>query len=99
MSPQTLYDKLWASHVVHAEDDGPTLLYVDRHLVHEGTSPQAYGGRKLAGRKVWRPGSGVATADHNTPTRDWHLGIADPTSRAQGDELDPNIPAHGAKGY
>src|SRR5512134_3507416 len=99
MAPQTLYDKLWSSHVVHAEDDGTTLLYIDRHLVHEVTSPQAYEGLKLAGRKVWRPGSVVATADHNTPTRDWHLGIADPTSRVQVDELDKNIAAHGAKVY
>ena len=96
MGPQTLYDKLWASHVVHAEDDGTTLVYIDRHLVHEVTSPQAYEGLKLASRKVWRPGSVVATADHNTPTRDWHLGIADPTSRAQVDELDRNIATHGA---
>jgi 3-isopropylmalate/(R)-2-methylmalate dehydratase large subunit len=99
MGPQTLYDKLWGSHVVHAEDDGTTLLYVDRHLVHEVTSPQAYEGLKLAGRKVWRPGSVVATADHNTPTRNWDQGIADPTSRVQVDELDRNIASHGAKAY
>jgi 3-isopropylmalate/(R)-2-methylmalate dehydratase large subunit len=99
MGPQTLYDKLWSSHVVHAEDDGTTLLYIDRHLVHEVTSPQAYEGLKLAGRTVWRPESIVATADHNTPTRDWHLGIVDPTSRVQVDELDRNIGAHGAKVY
>jgi 3-isopropylmalate/(R)-2-methylmalate dehydratase large subunit len=99
MGPQTLYDKLWASHVVHAEDDGTTLLYIDRHLVHEVTSPQAYEGLKLAGRKVWRPGSVVATADHNTPTRNWDQGIADPTSRLQVDELDRNMKAYGAKAY
>ena len=99
MGPQTLYDKLWASHVVHAEDDGTTLLYIDRHLVHEVTSPQAYEGLKLAGRKVWRPGSVVATADHNTPTRNWDQGIADPTSRLQVDELDRNMKEYGAKAY
>ena len=99
MGPQTLYDKLWASHVVHAEDDGTTLIYIDRHLVHEVTSPQAYDGLKLAGRKVWRPGSVVATADHNTPTRNWDQGIADPTSRLQVDELDRNMKAYGAKAY
>jgi 3-isopropylmalate/(R)-2-methylmalate dehydratase large subunit len=99
MGPQTLYDKLWASHVVHAEDDGTTLIYIDRHLVHEVTSPQAYEGLKLAGRKVWRPESIVATADHNTPTRNWDQGIADPTSRLQVDELDRNMKAYGAKAY
>jgi len=99
MAPQTLYDKLWASHAVHAEDDGTTLLYIDRHLVHEVTSPQAFDGLKLAGRKVWRPGSIVATADHNTPTKNWDQGIADPTSRVQVDALDANLRALGAKAY
>src|SRR4249920_1833427 len=96
---QTLYDKLWDSHVVHVEEDGTTLLYIDRHLVHEVTSPQAYEGLKLAGRKVWRPASIVATADHNTPTKDWHAGIADPISRTQVETLDANIKASGAKAY
>ena len=99
MTTQTLYDKLWASHAVHAEDDGTTLMYIDRHLVHEVTSPQAYEGLRLAGRKVWRTGSVVATADHNTPTRDWDQGIADPISRLQVDTLDKNIREHGAKAY
>src|SRR5512145_1156776 len=102
MAPQTLYDKLWASHAVHAEDDGTTLVYIDRHLVHEVTSPQAYEGLKLAGRKVWRVDSIVATADHNTPTTGWERGIAgieDPTSRVQVETLDSNIRAHGAKAY
>ena len=99
MAPQTLYDKLWAAHVVHAEADGTSLLYIDRHLVHEVTSPQAFEGLKLAGRKVWRIDSIVATADHNTPTTDWDLGIADPTSRLQVETLDANIRAHGAKAY
>jgi 3-isopropylmalate/(R)-2-methylmalate dehydratase large subunit len=102
MAPQTLYDKLWAAHVVHADADGTTLLYIDRHLVHEVTSPQAFEGLKLAGRKVWRIDSIVATADHNTPTQHWELGIegiADPTSRLQVETLDANIRASGAKAY
>jgi 3-isopropylmalate/(R)-2-methylmalate dehydratase large subunit len=95
----TLYDKLWDSHVVRAEADGTALLYVDRHLVHEVTSPQAYEGLRLAGRKPWRVSSIVATADHNTPTRDWDQGIRDPISRLQVETLDDNIRAHGAKAY
>ena len=99
---QTLYDKLWDSHVVHVEEDGTALLYIDRHLVHEVTSPQAYEGLKLAGRKPWRISSVVATADHNTPTQDWHLGIAgiaDPISRLQIETLDANMREYGAKAY
>ena len=99
MAPQTLYDKLWASHTVHAEDDGTTLLYIDRHLVHEVTSAQAFEGLRLASRKVWRPESIVATADHNTPTKDWDQGIADPTARVQVDALDANLRDLGAKAY
>lgn len=75
MTARTLYDKLWASHVAHQERDGTTLLYIDRHLVHEVTSPQAYEGLKLSGRKPWRVDSIVATADHNTPTRNWEKEI------------------------
>src|SRR5436190_3957650 len=97
--PQTLYDKLWDSHVVHTEDDGTTLLYIDRHLVHEVTSAQAYEGLKVAGRKPWRVGSIVATADHNTPTRDWDKGIKDPISRLQVETLDDNIKEWGALAY
>ena len=96
---RTLYDKLWDSHVVREEADGTALLYIDRHLVHEVTSPQAYEGLKLAGRKPWRVASVVATADHNTPTKDWNLGITDPISRAQVETLDANIREHGAKAY
>src|SRR5436190_8155849 len=99
MVARTLYDKLWDSHVVRTEDDGTALLYVDRHLVHEVTSPQAYEGLRLAGRKPWRAGSIVATADHNTPTKDWNAGIRDPISRTQVETLDANIRAHGAKAY
>ncbi len=96
---QTLYDKLWSSHVVHTEDDGTALLYIDRHLVHEVTSPQAYEGLRLAGRKPWRVGSIVATADHNVPTDGSELGLADPTSRAQVETLDDNIRTFGALAY
>jgi len=99
VNPQTLYDKLWNSHVVLEEPDGAALLYVDRHLVHEVTSPQAFEGLKQAGRKPWRVGSIVATADHNTPTRDWDKGIRDPVSRVQVETLDANIREFGAKAY
>ncbi|HET7525311.1 MAG TPA: 3-isopropylmalate dehydratase large subunit [Burkholderiaceae bacterium] len=102
MTARTLYDKLWDDHVVHTEDDGTAILYIDRHLVHEVTSPQAYEGLRLAGRKVWRTSSVVATADHNTPTTGWSLGydgIADPISKIQITTLDANIRAHGAAAY
>ena len=99
MTGRTLYDKLWDDHVVHTEDDGTTLIYIDRHLVHEVTSPQAYEGLRLAGRKPWRADSIVATADHNTPTKNWSQGIADPISRTQVETLDANIAASGAKAY
>ena len=99
MQAQTLYDKLWSSHLVREEGDGSALVYIDRHLVHEVTSPQAYEGLKLAGRKPWRIDSIVATADHNTPTRDWDKGIRDPISRTQVETLDANIREFGAKAY
>jgi 3-isopropylmalate/(R)-2-methylmalate dehydratase large subunit len=100
--PRTLYDKLWDEHVVHVEADGTTLLYVDRHLIHEVTSPQAYEGLRLAGRQPWRASSIVATADHNTPTRGWEMGldgICDPVSREQIVTLDVNIRQFGAAAY
>jgi 3-isopropylmalate/(R)-2-methylmalate dehydratase large subunit len=90
MSAQTLYAKLWNSHLVHVEEDGTSLLYVDRHLVHEVTSPQAFEGLKSAGRKVWRIGANLAVADHNVPTTDRRNGIADPVSRLQVETLDRN---------
>ncbi|MDP4836697.1 MAG: 3-isopropylmalate dehydratase large subunit [Burkholderiales bacterium] len=96
---KTLYDKLWDSHVVRMEDDGTALIYIDRHLVHEVTSPQAYEGLKLAQRRPWRVDSIVATADHNTPTTDWDKGIEDPVSKLQVDTLDQNIKEYGAKAY
>ena len=99
---QTLYDKLWDSHLVHSEEDGTALLYIDRHLVHEVTSPQAYDGLKVAGRKPWRVGSVVATADHNTPTTHWDEGMAgvrDPLAKLQIETLDANMKEFGAKVY
>jgi 3-isopropylmalate/(R)-2-methylmalate dehydratase large subunit len=102
VGPRTLYDKLWDEHVVHVEPDGTTLLYIDRHLIHEVTSPQAYEGLRLAGRQPWRVSSVVATADHNTPTQGWENGldgIADPVSREQIVTLDANIRHFGAAAY
>lgn len=99
MSAQTLYDKLWHSHVVREEEDGTVLLYIDRHLVHEVTSPQAFEGLKMAGRKLWRVDSVVSTADHNTPTDHWDEGIKDPISKLQVDTLDANIKEFGALAY
>src|ERR671937_1741077 len=100
--PQTLYDKIWDSHVVHVEPDGTALLYIDRHLVHEVTSAQAYEGLRAAGRKPWRVESVVATADHNTPTTNWDEGLAgvrDPFAKLQIETLDANIRQFGAKVY
>ena len=102
MTARTLYDKLWDEHVVHTEDDGTAVLYIDRHLVHEVTSPQAFEGLRLAGRKIWRVSSIVATADHNTPTTGWadgYDGIRDPISKLQITTLDANIKASGAAAY
>ena len=99
---RTLYDKIWDEHVVHTEDDGTAVLYIDRHLVHEVTSPQAFEGLRQAGRKVWRVSSIVATADHNTPTTGWELGydgITDPISREQITTLDSNISEFGSAAY
>jgi 3-isopropylmalate/(R)-2-methylmalate dehydratase large subunit len=93
---QTLYDKLWQDHTVHVEDDGTTVLYIDRHLVHEVTSPQAFEGLREAKRPVWRASSIVATADHNTPTTGWengYAGITDAVSKIQIQTLDANIAA------
>lgn len=99
---RTLYDKIWDEHVVHTEEDGTAVLYIDRHLVHEVTSPQAYEGLRQAGRKVWRVSSVVATADHNTPTTGWergYAGIADPISKEQITTLDSNIAEFGAAAF
>jgi 3-isopropylmalate/(R)-2-methylmalate dehydratase large subunit len=87
---QTLYDKLWQSHVVHTADDGTAVLYIDRHLIHEVTSPQAFEGLKLANRQPWRTSANLVVADHNVPTTNRAGGIADPISRLQVETLDQN---------
>jgi 3-isopropylmalate/(R)-2-methylmalate dehydratase large subunit len=92
---RTLYDKIWDEHVVHTEDDGTAVLYIDRHLVHEVTSPQAFEGLDLARRKVWRLSANLAVSDHNVPTTDRSQGIKDPVSRLQVDTLDANCDRHG----
>jgi len=92
---QTLYDKLWDSHVVNTADDGTTILYIDRHLVHEVTSPQAFEGLRLANRRPWRISANLAVADHNVPTTDRARGIADPIARLQVETLDENVKTYG----
>lgn len=92
---KTLYDKLWDSHVVRADEDGTTVLYIDRHLVHEVTSPQAFDGLRAAGRPLWRNAANLAVADHNVPTTDRKDGIADPVSRLQVETLDANAKSYG----
>ena len=92
---KTLYEKLWDAHAVYSEDDGTTILYIDRHLVHEVTSPQAFEGLKLHHRKPWRTAANLAVADHNVPTTDRSQGIADPISRLQVETLDANTREHG----
>ncbi len=99
---RTLYDKLWDEHVIHTEADGTTILYIDRHLVHEVTSPQAFEGLRQSGRKLWRVSSVVATTDHNSPTTGWECGydgIVDKTSKEQIVTLDANIREFGAAAY
>jgi 3-isopropylmalate/(R)-2-methylmalate dehydratase large subunit len=99
MHQQTLYDKLWNQHVVHVEDDGTTVLYIDRQLLHEVTTPQAFEGLKLSGRKVWRLSANVATVDHSIPTTPPSEGIADPIARLQVETLDKNVREWGIKQY
>ena len=95
MAGRTLYDKLFDAHIVRTEDDGTALLYIDRHLVHEVTSPQAFEGLKLAGRQPWRKASMIAVPDHNTPTTPGFTTILDPVSRTQVETLDANAKEHG----
>ena len=89
-APRTLFDKIWQSHLVEVQDDGSCILYIDRHLVHEVTSPQAFEGLRTAGRKVRRPEATLAVADHNVPTTDRSAGITDAESRIQVEALDTN---------
>lgn len=90
MAGKTLYDKLWDDHVVHTEDDGSCLIYIDRQLLHEVTSPQAFEGLRLSGRKPWKIARNLAVADHNIPTTDRASGIADPVARLQVQTLNNN---------
>src|SRR5690348_6057677 len=88
--PRTLFDKIWDSHVVTRQEDGTCILYIDRHLVHEVTSPQAFEGLRMAGRRIRRPEATLAVADHNVPTSDRSKGIADEESRIQVETLERN---------
>mgnify|MGYP001296503418 FL=1 len=88
--PQTLYDKIWNEHLVHQQDDGTSLLYVDRHLIHEVTSPQAFEGLRILKRKVRQPNLTLAVADHNVPTTDRSKGIDDIESKIQIETLERN---------
>ncbi|HSB55258.1 MAG TPA: aconitase family protein, partial [Gemmatimonadales bacterium] len=99
MPGRTLFGKLWDAHLVYQNEGGPGLLYVDLHLVHEVTSPQAFEGLRLAGRRVRRPDLTIATVDHNVPTGDRSLPIADPISRRQVDFLIENARAYGIELY
>ena len=99
MSGKTLYDKLWDSHVVREEDDGTSLIYIDRHLIHEVTSPQAFAGLKEAGRLPRRVGANLAVADHNVPTTDRSEGISDAVSQLQVTTLDQNCKEFGITEY
>jgi 3-isopropylmalate/(R)-2-methylmalate dehydratase large subunit len=95
MSGKTLYDKLWDEHVVRTDDDGTVLLFIDRQLVHEVTSPQAFEGLRMAGRKLWRTSATIATPDHNVPTKGRSAGIDDPIARLQVETLDKNCEEFG----
>src|SRR6187551_1549980 len=99
MKPRTLYDKIWDGHLVDRQPDGTCLLYIDRHLVHEVTSPQAFEGLRLSGRTVRRPELTIAVPDHNVPTTDRSLPIADPISRQQVETLRQNCREFGIKLY
>ena len=98
-APRTLYDKIWDSHVVHRDEDGSAVLYIDRHLVHEVTSPQAFEGLRNAGRKVRRPEATLAVADHNVPTTDRSQGIEEEESRIQVETLEANCQEFGIEHY
>ncbi len=99
MAGKTLYEKLFDAHVVHDQGDGTALLYIDRHLVHEVTSPQAFEGLRLAGRKPWRTGAMLAVPDHNVPTTNRAGGIVDPVSREQVSTLDRNCQEFGVQEF
>ena len=90
MQPKTLYDKIWDAHCVKSNKNGFDLLYIDRHYIHEVTSPQAFEGLRLSNRKPWRSSSNFAVPDHNIPTKDRNKGIDDPVSKKQVDTLEDN---------
>jgi len=94
-APRTLFDKIWENHVIAAQGEGTYLIYIDLHLIHEVTTPQAFEGLKLAGRKVRRPDATMAVADHNVPTSDRSRGIDDPESKLQVDTLERNVKEFG----
>lgn len=98
-TPRTLYDKIWDNHLVDIQEDGTALIYIDRHLVHEVTSPQAFEGLRMAGRKVRRPDATLAVADHNVPTTDRSVGITDPESALQVETLESNCAEFGIEHY
>src|SRR3954471_4210505 len=98
-APRTLYDKIFDDHVVDRQDDGTCLLYIDRHLVHEVTSPQAFEGLRLSGRTVRHPEKTLAVVDHNVPTTDRSRGIAEPESRTQVETLAANAREFGIEYY
>jgi len=99
MSGKTLYDKLWEDHLVRSDEGGTALIYIDRHLVHEVTSPQAFEGLRMSGRRAWRPDAAVATPDHNIPTKGRELGIQDPIARIQVEALDRNCQEFGIQEF
>ena len=96
-APRTLYDKIWDDHLVHEAEDGTALLYIDRHLVHEVTSPQAFEGLRMTGRKVRHPERTLAVVDHNVPTTDRSHGIAEEESRVQVETLAKNAAEFGIR--
>ena len=97
--PRTLFDKIWDAHVVETLPDGTALLYIDLHLTHEVTTPQAFDGLRAAGRKVRRPDATLAVVDHNVPTTDRSQGIAEPESRIQVETLAANAAEFGIEYY
>ena len=99
MAGKTLFDKVWDAHVVHEIPEGPSVLYIDKHLIHEVTSPQAFAGLQERGLKVFRPERTVATPDHNVPTIDQHLTIQDELSRFQVNKLTENCETNGVTLY
>ena len=99
MPPKTMFEKIWDAHVVHEEPGQPSIIYVDLHLIHEVTTPQAFEGLRLAGRKVRRPDLTVATVDHNTPTWDLSLPVTDEISKRQLDALEDNLKGTGIAFY